>query len=222
MEEILKKALKFWNGLTIEQKEFLAVHAVMHRYEKGTRVSYGTGECSGLNIVQEGRIRVFLSDSSGSEITLYRVIPGEVCIFSASCMLKSLDFEIHMAFEEETEVCIIPMAVYQQICDSVIKAKDFTLELVSNRFTDVMRLLGEVCFSDMSKRLAELLCEYSELTKTKRLLLTHERLACDLGTAREVVSRLLKQMEREGVLRLSRGMIEIRDEEALKKKGKEF
>ena len=153
MKELLRRSLRFWRELPEQEKNFLLQNTILRKQKKGQRLSYGTCNCSGINIVKSGRVRIFLNAPSGAELTLYRLLPGEVCVLSAACMLKSLDFEVYVEYEKDTEICVVPQEVYRQLCDRQIQVKAFTLDLLSHRFTDVIRLLGEVAFSSMEKRM---------------------------------------------------------------------
>lgn len=211
IEALFSKSLPFWHDLTDRQKALVLENALLKKYNKGARLHYGSGECTGLEILQSGQIRVFINSSHGGEITLYRLLAGDICILSAACMIKNLDFDKHMEFEKASEVYVIPRSVYQILSDHNPMVKDFTLELISSRFSDVMWLVNQLVVSNMGQRLACALMERSQLSGNNTVYATHETIARDLGSAREVVTRLLKQFQLDGMVSLSRGQIQILD-----------
>lgn len=214
MEE-LKDYLPFWGKMTAAEQQSFLTSTRKVRYPKGTILYHGGGECTGVEILISGRTRVFMTSPNGGEITLYRLLEGDSCVLSAACMIKSLNFEAHMEFEEDSQLYVIPQKVFKAVSDTNSAVKDFMLEVVSDRFSDVMWVMQQLVFTNMGKRLADALLEHSALTGSDSLQMTHEVLSRDLGTAREVVSRLLKQFERDGMVQLSRGTIEILDKKRL-------
>ncbi|MEG1632624.1 MAG: Crp/Fnr family transcriptional regulator [Oscillospiraceae bacterium] len=221
MEELLKNSLPFWNGLTADERRLLVDTLQIHSYAKGTVLYYGGGECAGVEIVKSGRARVYINSRDGKEITLYRILDNDVCMMSAACMIKNINFGISIETEADSEIAVIPRGVYQKLNDENMAVKSFTLDMVASKFSDVMWLLEQLVFSNMGRRLAGVLMEQSALAESLTLNITHEKIAVDLGTAREVVTRLLKQFQTEGLVTLSRGRIEISDEAALRKMSEE-
>lgn len=217
MENILKTILPFWDNLSTNEQNDLINKTLYIEYKKGTVIHNGNDECLGLMIVKAGRVRVFINSANGGEITLYRLLDGDVCVLSASCMMKNLNFAVNMEIEEDTEFAVIPKNIYQIINDSNIYAKNYTLDLVSERFSDTMWVLNQFVFSNMAKRLADTLLEHRALSENDELQITHDVLARDLGTAREVITRLLKQFQLDNLVSLSRGKIKILDAKKLLK-----
>lgn len=216
MEEFISQAFPFWEKLTkFEQSKIMARTGLMNR-KKGTLSVHSREECTGMELVKSGQIRVFIMSPGGGEITLFRLLPGDVCILSAACMIKNLDIEIHMEFEKDTEVYVVPTGVFKEVSDSNVFVKEYTLELISEKFSDVMWLFNQYVFSNMARRLADALLEHSALDEGDTFKITHDALAKDLGTAREVVTRLLKQFQLDGLVHLSRGMITIVDAAGLR------
>lgn len=210
-EPVWIKALPFWKALSADCQKLVTENMILQKQEKGTFLYFGGGECAGLEIVCKGQVRVFINSPSGGEITLYRLLEHDICILSAACMIKNMDFEIHMEIEEASEIYIIPRSIYKQLSEKAPVVKDYTLELVASRFSDVMWLMNQLVFSNMGQRLAQTLLERSQLAGSETILVTHDTVARDLGTAREVVTRLLKQFQLDGLVTLSRGSIQILD-----------
>ena len=215
MKEFFQNSLPFWKELSNNEKELIINGAKLHLRNAGTILNYGGGKCSGVEIVKSGTERIYVSSPNGREITLYRLLDNDICMMSAACMLNNINFNISLESETDCEIIIISHEIYQRLFDTNNAVKNFTLELVSSKFTDVMWLLEQLVFSNMGSRLAGALLEHSALNGSNILEITHEKIASDLGTAREVVTRLLKQFQLDGIVSLSRGKIEIINEKSL-------
>lgn len=211
MENTLSKYLPFWKKLSNEHQKKILTYTIKKNFKIKEHLYSSVNSCSGIEIVKSGRVRVYIMSPHGGEITLYRLLSGDICVLSAACIINSLDVEVNMEFEEETELYIIPKNIYKEINDSNSHVQKFTTELLSGRFSDVIWVLQQIVFTNMGSRLAQALIEHSVLEESNKIHITHEKLANDLGTAREVVSRLLKQFEIDNIVMLSRGTIEIID-----------
>ena len=150
-------------------------------------------------------------------MTLYRLFPGDICILSASCVLEAITFDVFIDAEEDTDVLLINSAVFHQIAEQNIYVKCFGYELATTRFSDVMWAMQQILFMGADKRLAIFLSDEIAKTGSDRIKMTHEQIARYMGTAREVVSRMLKYFAGEGIVALSRGEIRIVDKEKLHK-----
>lgn len=219
MSEELELSLvfPFWEQLTKAEKEAFEQGIVENKYPKGTMLHYGGSECAGVQIIKSGQARVFITSPNGGEITLFRLIEGDVSILSAACMMKGMDIELDMELEADSVICTIPKYVYKKIHDENAVVKDYTLEMISERFSDIMWLFNQYVFSNVASRLAVAILEHRALAGTDVLTITHDVLARDLGTAREVVTRLLKQFQLDGMVKLTRGKIEVLDAAKLAK-----
>ena len=217
MNEWIGQVLPFWKDLTETEKQMLLTHTALEEYEKGVLLHIDGGDCAGVQIVKEGQVRVYITSPSGGEITLYRLVEGDVSILSASCMIKGMDISLDMMMESDTVLYTIPKEIYKKLNDTNTAVKDYTMEMVSERFSDVMWLFNQYVFSNAASRLAGAILEDMALAGEVKFSITHDVLARDMGTAREVVTRLLKQFQTEGYVRLSRGYIEVLDAKALKK-----
>ena len=217
MNEWIGQVLPFWKDLTETEKQMLLTHTALEEYEKGVLLHIDGGDCAGVQIVKEGQVRVYITSPSGGEITLYRLVEGDVSILSASCMIKGMDISLDMMRESDTVLYTIPKEIDKKLNDTNTAVKDYTMEMVSERFSDVMWLFNQYVFSNAASRLAGAILEHMALAGEEKFSITHDVLARDMGTAREVVTRLLKQFQTEGYVRLSRGYIEVLDAKALKK-----
>lgn len=211
----IKDVLPFWKSLTGEQKQTLENSITLLRIPEGTIHHGGSDDLDGLFLVKEGRMRAYIVSETGKEITLYRLLERDICIFSASCMLRNISFEILVEAEKDTEAFLIPSSVYQDLLKNSIHVSDYTNQLMSSRFSDVMWIMEQVLFMSFDKRLALFLLEQSNIEGSNRLLITHETIAKHMGTAREVVTRMLKYFAAEGIVELFRGGILLKDTDKL-------
>ena len=215
--EFLKSVLPFWKKLTQEQQQTLYESAAPHLYRRGESMHSSSRNCAGLFLVKHGQLRIYIISENGKEITLYRLFDNDICIFSAACMMKNINFEIYMETEQESEVLLIPTAVYNQLNQTSLAVSDYTNQLMASRFSDVMWVMEQVLFTSFDKRLAFFLLEQSAIDGTDHLTITHEAIAKHMGSAREVVTRMLKYFQEEGMVKLSRGGITLTDRKKLEK-----
>jgi CRP/FNR family transcriptional regulator len=153
----------------------------------------------------------------GKEVTLFRLVDRELCIFSASCMMRSVSFDIWISAETDVDTILIPSSINSQISEKNIAVMSFSNEVISSRMSDVMWVLEQNLFMSFDKRLAHFLIEQSELEKSDTLKITHEQIANHLGSAREVVTRMLKYFSQEKLILLKRGSIQLIDKKRLMK-----
>ncbi len=172
----------------------------------GARI-YAEGDgCTAIAFVLSGEIRVYKVGETGREITLYEIGPGETCILNASCILAHTTYPAHAVAASNVDVLLVPSTVFRRLVTENEVMRDFVFALLSQRLSLVMELVEEVAFGRVDERLIGYLIEKSE---NNSLDTTHQKIANDLGTSREVVSRLLKDFERKGQVRLSRNSITL-------------
>ena len=213
----LAGALPYWKKLNESGKQIFIQNMRLARFQRGENIHSAGIDCKGLMVVKSGRLRVYLISGTGREATLFRPAPGETCIFTASCIMRNIDFDVFIDADADSEVYILPVQYYQEVCRENKEAEDFTNQVIAARFSDVMWVMEQILFSSMDKRLALFLLEQSDDEKKDKLAITHEAIAGHLGSAREVVSRMLKYFEREGMVQVFRGGVKITDSEKLKK-----
>lgn len=216
-KEIFQEILPFYDKMDVETKQELEAGAAIHQYAPGTVLHAGKEDCSGLFFLKSGRIRAYILTEDGKEITLFRLLERDVCIFSASCMLKNITFDIWISTETAVEAVQVVPQVFQACAKKEIQLSNFMNDIVSSRMSDVMWILEQILFCSFDKRLAGFLLEQAALEESNTFRITHEQIANHLGSAREVVSRMLKYFSKEGYLKASRGVIEILNEDALRK-----
>lgn len=201
----------FWNRLTEGQKEIFGGAITKRTAEKGIMVHHGGVDCVGLLMVISGQFRAYITSDEGREITLYRLLSRDMCLFSASCMLRSIEFDISVEAEQETEFYHIPVDTYKQLMDESAAVANYTNDIMSERFSDVMWLMDQILYKRMDARVSGFLLEESRLEGSDKLTITHETMARHLGSAREVVSRILKYLQQEGAIQLFRGGVKVTD-----------
>lgn len=214
--DVFKTHFPFWEHLSPDEKEKLLNNTTLVSYKKGENIHSGSDDCVGILLVKHGQLRTYLLSEDGRDVTLYRLFSGEVCILSASCVLDAITFDVFIDAEEDTELLIISASIFRELSNKNIYVKCFGYEVATNRFSDVMWAMQQILFMRVDKRLAIFL--YDEIAKnnSNEVNLTHAEIARYMGSAREVVTRLLKYFANEGIVSLSRGGVKILDKKKLK------
>lgn len=173
------------------------------------QVLFSAGEhCKGLPLVLEGSIKVQMTGVSGQGIVLYRMGADDICTLSIGCLMTGRGYRAEAVVEEEAETAIIPRGLFDRLMDQSADFRLAIMESYGQRLDDLMLLVEEVAFRRMDERLEEWLL--ARAGQGQRVLtITHQELGVELGTAREVVSRLLKELERKDQVKLARGRIEL-------------
>ena len=204
-----------FSKLTPQQQQMVLDYTAIRTVSAGTVVHNGAVECTGFLLVRSGQLRAYTLSSEGREVTIYRLFDHDCCLFSASCIMASLQFEVIIETEKDSEIFIIPPSVYQKLMNESLPVAKYTNDLMATRFSDVMWLMEQIMWKSFDKRLAAFLTEEAAIEGTSTLKVTHEKIANHMGTAREVVTRMLRYFQGEGLVKLTRGTIEIIDEAGL-------
>ena len=204
-----------WEKLTPAQQNTFTASAVSREVPKGTMLHNGSADCTGVFLVRSGQLRAYILSDEGREITLYRLFAHDLCLFSASCMMRSIQFDVFIEAEKDTGVWLIPVDTYRELMNASAPIANFTNEIMASRFSDVMWLIEQVMWKSMDKRIASFLLEEAVIEETDELKLTHETIANHLGTHREVVTRMLRYFQSEGMVSLSRGTVALTDKNAM-------
>ena len=212
----LREIFPIIDKLDTKDTELLERSARKAHVSKGKIVYTSSDDCLGFLIVRSGQLRACIYSDEGKEITVYRLFDRDMCLFAASCIMRSIRFDITIMAEKDTDVIIIPPEVFKSVMDRSAPLANYTNEIMQDRLSDVMWLIEQVMWKSFDKRLASFLCEESAIEETNRLKITHEQIAGHLGSAREVVTRMLKYFQDEGMVRLSRGTVEIVDIDTLR------
>ncbi len=214
-EPIYRTMFPFWDTIEDDEREFICAGSRALSYPKGTVIHDGN-DCSGVIIVRKGCLRVYMMSENGKDITLYRLHDGDMCMLSASCVLQAITFDVLVDAEEDSECYIISGPVFAAVAEKNPQIRIFTLETAVSRFSDVMWVMQQVLFMSMDKRLAIFLHEETLRLSSDTVNLTHEQIAKYIGSAREVVSRMLKYFAGESIVELSRKGIRVLDRQKLK------
>ncbi len=213
--ELFQQIFSFWDKLSEEEKGVLTKNSAHIFYESGETIFNGDINCVGVLIVKSGQIRTFMLSEEGREITLFRLSEDELCILSASCVLKNITFDVNIDVVEDAEVVIIRSKEFSQLMDRNIYIENFFSKIIADRFSKTMWVMEQVLFMRFDKRLALFLLSESEEINSDVISLTHEQIAKYTSSAREVVSRMLKYFEKENIIKMSRGKIKLIDKEKI-------
>lgn len=215
METLLKQYFPFWDKITKNEQKAFIDNVQIKRYSKGQNIYSADNECLGVTLVLKGELRTYMLSDDGKEITLYRLKSGEICILSASCLLKNITFDVFIDADSDCEVLLVNSSFFESLQQNNIYVENFALKVAVGRFSDVMWSMEQMLFYKIDKRLALFLIDESNKTKSDVLKITHEQIAKYIGSAREVVSRMLKTFERQEIVSLSSGQIQIINKEKL-------
>lgn len=216
-QAFLENALPFFPRLSPSERSLLLQSTTSVSYKKGASIHRADYKCLGLLLVKTGSLRVYIMSEDGREITLYRIYPGELCILSASCVLSSITFDVYIDAVDDSQVLQVSSSAISLLMHDNIYVEAFANRAAAERFSDVMWAMQQILFMSFDRRLAIFLLDESASLATDTLSLTHEQIAKLMGSAREVVTRMLKYFSQEGYVSLARGSVTILDKKALRK-----
>lgn len=208
-EYIFEETLPFFNNLSEEEKNELISKSSVTKYEKGEIVHSKNSTCTGLLLTLSGNFRVFISAPSGRQITLFKLYDRDVCMLSASCAFANLTYDVNLEAQTKAEAIIIDSSLLKKLASSNFQVMNYLLNLTQDKLSDVMYVLEQATFFSLDERITDYLLEQSRFLDSKVLYITHESIANELGSSREVISRILKRFEKDGKINVSRGKIEI-------------
>lgn len=208
--------LPFWQKLTSAQQTLFFDNTTPVAFSKGESIHNGLQECAGVLMIKSGVIRIYLLSEEGREVTLYRLEADDVCVLSASCVLQNIDFDVFVDADTDCEILQLNAQTFSKLSAENVYAELFSYKMATERFSDVMWAMQQILFTSFDKRLAAFLIEETDKLGSDELKMTHEQIAKYLGSAREVVSRMLKYFSKEGYIVLSRGGIKILDKKRLR------
>lgn len=215
-ESVYQEILPFWSDISESDREFICQNSFALTYPKGTNIHNGN-ECSGVIFVRSGSLRLYMMSEDGKDITLYRLHKGDMCMLSASCVLQTITFDVFVDAEEDSECYVINGSAFAEVSSNNPQIRIFALETAVGRFSDVMWVMQQILFMSIDKRLAIFILDETARTNSDTITLTHEQIARYIGSAREVVSRMLKYFSNEGIVEVSRKGIKITDKKRLRK-----
>lgn len=215
-EPVYREIFPFWNEIPESDRTAICRGSFAMTYPRGANLHAGN-ECSGVIFVRSGSLRLYMMSEEGKDITLYRLHRGDMCMLSASCVLKSITFDVFVDAEEDSECYVISGPVFAEVSARNPKIRIFALETAVSRFSDVMWVMQQILFMSLDKRLAIFLADEAARTNSDTIALTHEQIARYIGSAREAVSRMLKYFAGEGIVEVSRRGVRILDRERLRR-----
>ncbi len=204
-----------WEQLTDGQRATLQEASEFRNVKKGTVLHNGHMDCLGLLLLCSGQLRAYILSDEGREITIYRLFERDICLFSASCVMPDLQFDIVIEAEKDTQLWVIPARVYKDLMRQSLAVANYNNQLISGHYSQLMWLVEQIMWKSFDKRLAAFLLEEAQLEETDSLKITHEKIANHMGTAREVVTRMLRYFQSDGMVRLTRGSVDIIDRKKL-------
>ena len=210
-----ENALPFWAVLSPAQREKLTRGSRLIHAKAGDLVHSGADECLGVLFIRSGRLRAYMLSAAGREITLYFIEKESLTMLSAACILHNAAMPVYLDAEEDCDFFVIPPAVYNALRCENPEVEHYTSEILGDSFSRTLSSMEQVLFLNVEQRLALFLLERSAFEQSDTVHLTHEAIARQLGTAREVVSRSLKQFAGSGWLESSRKGILLLDKKAL-------
>lgn len=209
--ELFAQHFPFWDKLGEEQKKTLCIQTSFGEYDKGANIHGNTGNCTGAILVKSGTLRTYMLSDEGKEITLYRLYPGDICMLSASCVMQSITFDVFVDAETNSEVYIINSGAFSKLMEENVYVENFALRTATERFSEVMWAMQQILFMSFDRRLAVFILEELSKDGGDTIRLTQEQIAKYMGSAREVVSRMLKYFSTEGLVEVSRGGVKVLD-----------
>lgn len=215
MQELFARTFPFWDKMSETDKDTFCRSSHRVSFKRGTNIHDGN-ECTGIILIRTGSLRIYILSEDGKEVTLYRLFPGDMCMLSASCVLDAITFDVFVDSEEDSECVVVGGCAYEDLSRRMVEAKIFALETALGRFSDVMWVMQQILFMSMDKRLAIFLLDETSKNGTDTVTLTHEQIAKYIGSAREVVSRMLKYFATEQIVEVSRKGIRIIDKKRLR------
>ena len=204
-----------WDKMSTEQQQRILSVTEFRKVKSGTVLHDGSPECLGLLLIRSGQLRAYMLSEEGREITICRFFEMDICLFSASCVMPNMQFDILIEAEKDTELWVVPACLYQNLMDESIAIANYSRDLITNHFSELMWLMEQIMWKSFDKRLAKFLLEECVLEGTNSLRITHEKIANHMGTAREVVTRMLRYFQSEGMVKLTRGSVDILDTKRL-------
>ena len=207
--------LPFWDKLTQDQQQTIAAVIEHRNVKKGTHIHDSSAQCLGLVAVKSGQLRAYILSEDGREITISRLFEYDVSLLSASCVMPDMQFNVMIEAEKDTEFWSVPACLFKNLVDDSLAVSNYSRSLLSSNFSELMWLMEQIMWKSFDKRLAKFLLEESVLEESDSLKITHEKIANHMGTAREVVTRMLRYFQSEGMIRLTRGTVDIKDRKRL-------
>ena len=207
--------IPFWDKLTDEQQQRIAEVIEERKVLRGHHIHDSSADCLGLVMVRTGQLRAYILSADGREITIGRLFDFDTSLLSASCVMPDMQLNIMIEAEQDSEFWSIPACLFKNLAEESLAVANYSGNLLAGNYSELMWLMEQIMFKSFDRRLADFLLEESRVEATTQLKITHEKIANHMGTAREVVTRMLRYFQGEGMVELRRGTIELTDLEKL-------
>ena len=207
--------LPIWNKLTESQKQTLSELVEFRSVKKGTHIHDSSADCLGLVMVKSGQLRAYILSDDGREITISRLFEYDVSLLSASCVMPDMQFNVMIEAEKDTEFWSIPACLFKNLVDESLAVSNFARNLLSSNYSELMWLMEQIMWKSFDKRLATFLLEESAIEDSEEIRITHETIGNHMGSPREVVTRMLRYFQNEGMVQLSRGAVTLTNRKKL-------
>lgn len=215
LSDLFAQNFPFWDRIPQTDRDTFIHSSQSVQFKKGTNIHDGN-DCTGVILIRTGSLRIYILSKDGKEVTLYRLFPGEMCMLSASCVLNTITFDVFIDAEENSDCVVVGGCAFEDLSRRIPEVKIFALETVISRFSDVMWVMQQILFMSMDKRLAIFLLDETAKSGSDTVNLTHEQIAKYMGSAREVVSRMLKYFSSEEMVEVSRKGVKLLDKKRLR------
>ena len=213
--------LPFYKDLSADEKDDVLRGSYFKSCKRGDVICGAGVECLGMIKVLSGEIRAFLLSEEGREVTLYKVAAGDVCVLSASCVLRHISFDTQMVVSRDCELLIVAAPTFKRVSETNLAVKCYVYEVTTERFSQVMWSMQQILFEKLDVRLARFLLEEADKNGKLVVYMTHDEIARQISSAREVVARMLKIFASDGLVDTAkRGEITIIDRPALESMAK--
>ena len=203
--------IPFWDKLTDDQRQRIAGVIEERKVLKGQHIHDSSADCLGLVMVRTGQLRAYILSADGREITVGRLFDYDTSLLSASCVMPDMQLNIMIEAEKDSEFWSIPACLFKNLAEESLAVANYSRDLLAGNYSELMWLMEQIMFRSFDKRLAAFLLDESRVEATRQLKITHEKIANHMGTAREVVTRMLRYFQGEGMVELSRGTIDLTD-----------
>lgn len=192
-----KEIFPFWSKLQESEKNLIENAIRVEKYHKGMLMHRAENSCQGLMTVLSGQLRTYILSDEGREVTLFRVQRDEVCVLSASCLMESITFDVFIEAMEETEVMILPSVILNQIMKQNLYVELYLYKAATEKFSDVMWTMQQILFFKIDQRVAQFLWDEMLQKNSMTLEITHDEIAKYIGSAREVVTKVMKYFHKK-------------------------
>lgn len=216
-KESLLQKLPYWNQLSELQKKIISANSTLEFFPQGKIIDANKKSCLGMFYIKSGKIRVYISSEEGREITLFNMEENDCCVLAASCAINQITFDAQLIAEDESHILIINAGTFEKLAKENIYVKCFMYELLTEKFSSVMRTMQQILFSKIDCRLATYLLSEYKKNGSPIIAKTHEQIAVQISSAREVVAKMLKRFVQENLVELERGKIILKNLEQLEK-----